>query len=226
MSKLVDRIGQFTTIPNSVIQLWPKIGVDAMCIFLYLRYRTNSQSEMAFPSYTTITSDTGMRRERIAKAMRSLESYGLVERKRRFSASTLYTLKLPDVISPPVEPMEAPISPPVELPLVRLSNTNQIDLNKIESDKTQFKTADIKAAFSSCIDYPINWAAGSGSSAKWLAENGYTPDDVIGCYKVMSADPWWSDKQITLRNICGKIGDWKSHKQSKQTIKLTGVVHA
>ena len=82
-------------------------------------------------------------------------------------------------------------------------------LSTIEKEPT--KTNDIKAAFSSCVNYPINWAAGSGAAAKWLAENGYTPDDVIGCYKSMAADSWWSDKQITLKNISVKIGAWKSN---------------
>lgn len=96
----------------------------------------------------------------------------------------------------------------------------------VESAVKAVKTNDIKAAFSSCVNYPINWAAGSGATAKWLAENGYTPDDVIGCYKAMAADPWWKDKQITLRNVGNKIGEWKSTHQAKRTIKLTGVVHA
>lgn len=220
MSKLVDRIGQFTTVPNSVIQLWSKIGSDAMCMFLYLRYRTNSQSEMAFPSYTTITEDTGMRREKIANAIRSLESAGLVERKRRFSASTLYTLKLPDAISPPVEPMNTPISPPVGLPLVHLSDTNQIDPIKTEKELSNTviisTTTEIKRAYVSCVNYPINWAAGSGASAKWLSENGYSAADVIGCYKAIAADPWWKGKEISLKSVEKKIGAWKQGNHNQQ----------
>lgn len=89
-------------------------------------------------------------------------------------------------------------------------------------DTQSIKTVDIKAAFSSLITYPINWAAGSGASAKWLAENGYTPDDVIGCYKAMAADPWWKDKEITLKNVANKIGAWKQSTAKRKVIMING----
>jgi hypothetical protein len=213
MSKLVDRIGQFTTIPNSVIQLWPKIGVDGMTLFVYLRYRTNSQTETAFPSLDTIQKDTSMPRKRIVKAARKLEEVGLVERQRRFSASTIYTLKLPEsiAISADVELMKPPISADVELPLVPHMHTNQIDSIKTDKPIVVSTTAEIKAAYLSCVNYPVNWKAGAGSSAKWLSENGYSAADVIDCYKAIAADPWWKGKQIGLKSVENKIGAWKSN---------------
>ena len=95
-TSLVDKIGAFTTVPNTVIRLWPIIGIDAVCLFLYLRYRTNNESETAFPSYNTISNDTLLSRKRIAGAIRELESIGLVDRKKRYGQSTIYTLKFPD----------------------------------------------------------------------------------------------------------------------------------
>lgn len=95
MSTLFDRIGQFTTVPNSVIRLMPKIGCDGMALFVYLRYRTNSETEVAFPSYDTIQLETGLTRRRIAKAIRLMEVKKIMERKRRFGQSTLYTLVMP-----------------------------------------------------------------------------------------------------------------------------------
>lgn len=229
-SKLIDKIGQFTTIPNSVIAMWPTIGVDAMALFLYLRYRTNSQSGDAFPSFDTIKKDTGLTRNRIAKSARVLESAGLVERKRRFSASTIYTLKMPDVIeteviSKDVGLMESPISKDVGLPLVKGVDTNQIDSIKTESNTPKSKTRDIQAAYIACVNYPVDWKKNEGHAAKWLADNGYTADDVTACYKFIASDPWWSDKQITLSAVKNKIGAWKST-QKKRTIKLQGVVNA
>ena len=96
MSKLSDKIGSFTAFPNAVIKLWTKIGVDGIALFLYLRYRTNYETEVAFPSYDKIRADTGLTRRRIAKAIRSLEAVKVVERRRRFGNSTVYTLKLPE----------------------------------------------------------------------------------------------------------------------------------
>jgi hypothetical protein len=129
MSQLSDKIGSFTTIPNSVIQLWPIIGVDGMALFMYLRYRTNSDTELAFPSYTTICTETKLTRRRIALAIRALEAAGVLERKRRFSGSTMYTLKLPLV-----QQVDS-ISPAPELPLVQGVHTNKIDLNKTKLTK-------------------------------------------------------------------------------------------
>lgn len=99
VSKLVDQIGSFTTVPNSVIKRWGEIGLDAMGLFLYLRYRTNGQTEVAFPSYDTIHAETGLSRNRIARAIRVLEKAELVERRKRFGQSTIYTLKCPPVQS-------------------------------------------------------------------------------------------------------------------------------
>jgi hypothetical protein len=88
------------------------------------------------------------------------------------------------------------------------------------------KTRDIQAAYESCVTYPIDWKAGEGRAAKWLAEQGYTPDDVRACYAEMKRDQFWSDKPLSLSSVKNRIGAWKSTKQAKQTIKLTGVVHA
>lgn len=231
MSKLVDRIGQFTTIPNSVIQLWPKIGVDGMTLFVYLRYRTNSQTETAFPSLDTIQRDTTLPRKRIVKAAKLLEQVGLVDRKRRFGASTIYTLKLPDSISisADVELMNTPISANVELSLVPQMHTNQIEINKTENkiDKKQTsKTRDIQTAYESCVNYPVDWKAGEGHAAKWLADNGYTPEDVRACYADMMKDNFWKDKPLRLSSVKNRIGQWKSSRKENRVIKLTGVVHA
>lgn len=143
MSKLTDRIGTFTAVPNSVIKLWPVIGVDGMALFLYLRYRTNSETEVSFPSYDTIKKDTTISRNRIAKAIRALEAAGVMERKRRFGDSTLYTLKAPIspatglMEDPPVVPQRDDSSPVAGRSLVPQQATNKNDLNKIKVNKKE-----------------------------------------------------------------------------------------
>lgn len=226
MSKLSDKIGQFTTIPNSVIAMWPVIGLDAMALFLYLRYRTNSQSEIAFPSYDTIHSDTGLTRRRIAIAIRTLEKYGLVERKRRFSGSTIYTLKMPDFISKDAGLMEMPISKDAGLPLVQGVHTNKTDINKTEKElpnAVSFKTRDIQKAYESCVPYKIDWIKGEGSAAKWLAEAGYTPNDIQQCYAALKLQPFWKDKPLSLTSLKKQIGEWKqgNHQSSEKVLEFT-----
>jgi hypothetical protein len=70
-------------------------------------------------------------------------------------------------------------------------------------------TREIQAAYAEVCGYPIIWSNGNGKAAKWLADNGYTPDEVRACYADMKRDPWWSDKPIQLQSIVKKIGDWK-----------------
>lgn len=149
MSKLSDRIGAFTTIPNSVIKLWPGIGVDGVALFVYLRYRTNSETEIAFPGYALICAETGLTRRRIALAIRSLEKAGILDRKKRFGQSTIYVLKLPRITekdkyassptggllaTPVVQHMDSS-SPAYGLSVVQQVDTNKIDFNKIEKNK-------------------------------------------------------------------------------------------
>jgi biotin operon repressor len=150
-SKLYDEIGQFTAIPDSVIEMWPSIGVDAMALFVHLRYRTNKDSKAAFPSYSTISQETGLTRRRIALAIRSLESNGLIERQKRFGRSTVYTLKLPkpdsstdpgllDETPPVVQGVDQSSTDP-GLSVVQGVHTNQIDLNQIDPNQIKKRAA-------------------------------------------------------------------------------------
>lgn len=92
-SKLVDEIGQFTVIPNWIIRLGGQIGPDGLALILALRYHSGAVDSGSFPSYDTLQSETGLTRRRIAKAIRNLESMTLLERKKRFGQSTIYTIK-------------------------------------------------------------------------------------------------------------------------------------
>lgn len=97
--RLVDKIGVFTAIPNTVIRLLPQVGPSAFALWSYLRMRMNSETEVAFPAYETIRAETGLGFDTIARSCRALEAAGLIERRRRFSSSTVYTLKLPNIQS-------------------------------------------------------------------------------------------------------------------------------
>lgn len=95
MTKLIDLIGFFTTVPESVIERIPEIGTDSFCLFVYLRYRTNRRRGEAFPSYAKIQTDLGgWSSKRVSAAIKGLESAGLVERERRFGKSTIYRLTI------------------------------------------------------------------------------------------------------------------------------------
>lgn len=142
---LYDEWGQFTAIPNLIFDNGniAKIGVDAFAVFSYLRFMTNRKKGYAFPSYDLMVKEIGITRQRVSNALKVLEEYGLLARKRQFSGVTHYFLKKP-AISPTGGLMEEhplvrqvdAISPTGGLPLVQQVDTNKTDLIKTDSIKT------------------------------------------------------------------------------------------
>lgn len=98
MDKLHSAFGFTTPIPDQVIEALPKIGAEGFTLFSYLMYRIyNNKRESgnftAFPSRATILSETGLSNRKLNKAIGALEDAGFLERKKRFGASVIYTLK-------------------------------------------------------------------------------------------------------------------------------------
>ena len=96
-SVIVDRIGNFTVVPNAFIDN-ADLSHEAVRLFLLLRRLSNGQDDVpiAFPSYDTIKARTGIKGyATIAKALRELESAGWMMRRKRFGKSTIYTLTTP-----------------------------------------------------------------------------------------------------------------------------------
>ncbi len=94
-----DEIGFFVTVPEGLIERAKEIGTDALCLFVYLRYRTNRKRGEAWPSYNRMIKDLGWGRRRIKNAIDALEKASVLERRKRFGNSTVYVLtyKPPDV---------------------------------------------------------------------------------------------------------------------------------
>ncbi len=94
-----DEIGFFVTVPEGLIERAKEIGTDALCLFVYLRYRTNRLRGEAWPSYDRMTQDLGWGRRRIKNAIDALEAAKALERRKRFGNSTVYVLtyRPPDV---------------------------------------------------------------------------------------------------------------------------------
>ena len=94
-----DEIGFFVTVPEGLIERAKEIGTDALCLFVYLRYRTNRKRGEAWPSYDRMIKDLGWGRRRIKNAIDALEKASVLERRKRFGNSTVYILsyKPPDV---------------------------------------------------------------------------------------------------------------------------------
>lgn len=189
-----------------------------------------------YPSVDTIANKTCLSQAAVRKALKELRStLGIIRIARKFTsrmpnkyAINIARLSALKRVSPDSTP-EIGVLPDSTQTITKKhprlsprSTNSSVTINEPSDSPilSTTKTTDIKAAFSSLITYPINWAAGSGASAKWLAENGYTPDDVIGCYKAMSVDPWWKDKEITLKNVANKIGAWKQATAKRKVINI------
>ena len=135
--KLIDTIGQFTAVPNAAIKSIAEIGPEAFTLFVYFRYRTNSESEVAFPSYDTIQRDTNFHRRTISRAIWTLVQAGMLERQKRFGRSTLYMVKIPPTVVPPLEltvvpTVELTVVPPLELDI----KTDPIKTDPIEIESS------------------------------------------------------------------------------------------
>ena len=221
----LDRKGwEWAAVPADVIMSKVLSHADVR-VYSYLLWRSGKKGQ-SWPTTEKIAEDLNMSDQSVRRSLKNLVKEHWIFRQRRFMGSSITFIfekqkdciefsrsshKLADRSSHQLDDVRT-TSDTTVVPQVRRQNkNNRTIVNEQDQNPIGFKTADIKAAFSACVNYPINWAAGSGAAAKWLAENGYTPDDVIGCYKSMAADSWWSDKQITLKNISVKIGAWKSN---------------
>lgn len=98
MAKLTDKIGSFTAVPDVFIKNSSSLSDHARWVFICLRHYTNNKTETAFPSYDQLQEVTGYARATLAKAIKELIAAGWVEKKRRFSQSTVYTTRIPDAL--------------------------------------------------------------------------------------------------------------------------------
>lgn len=219
-TKLYDEWGSFTAIPNDVIKMCPALGADGMTIFVYLRYRTNSESGVAFPSMDTIQEDTGVTRKRIVKAIRQMEDLKLMTRQKRFGQSTIYTLK-----RPPVEPTIS-ISADVALmgkgtaisaasapSVVQGVHTIKTDLNKTDLNKTDPgadkapRPRDLIFEAIAQVTHTDPQTAGPSigkiKSILLKASPPYTPEEV---YEFGRQWPKWKERPPTLWQLKEQIG--------------------
>jgi len=188
-----------------------------------------------YPSVETICNKTCLKQAAVRKALKELRGeLGIIRIARKFTSRmpNKYAINIAQLASLKrvslSDTQESGLSPDSTQTITkkhpRLSPRDTKSSLTINEPSTAteptVKTNDIKTAFTSCVNYPINWAAGSGASAKWLAENGYTPDDVIGCYRSMASDPWWKDKEISLKNVANKIGAWKQTAAKRKVIHV------
>lgn len=63
-------------------------------------------------------------------------------------------------------------------------------------------------AYAAELGYKLRSGGKEAGAAKWLANNEYTPEQVVSCYRSLKSDPWWTDKHLSLQTIANQIGAW------------------
>lgn len=66
----------------------------------------------------------------------------------------------------------------------------------------------IETAYVAALGYKPAAFAAEAKAAKWLAEQNYTPDQVVGCYEHLRADSFYDKKHIRLQTVANQIGAW------------------
>lgn len=100
---IVNRMGAFVAIPITFIND-TRITNAGRCLYMLLCSYTSAKADepIAFPSYETIMDRMGWgSKDTVADALRNLMGNGWVERKRRFSASSVYTINYAPGVSSP-----------------------------------------------------------------------------------------------------------------------------
>lgn len=132
-SSLQDDLGTFTIIPNQFLSQSGNFSDHAFRLFVLLRYHTDNQSEVAFPSYKRIQSLTGWSTKTVAKAVKELMAAGWLNRKRRFNDSNVYRLQKPvqsfPSESPQYFPTESTSTFPRKASVLSQGKTNKTNIN-------------------------------------------------------------------------------------------------
>lgn len=132
-SSLQDDLGTFTIIPNQFLSQSGNFSDHAFRLFVLLRYHTDNQSEVAFPSYKRIQSLTGWSTKTVAKAVKELMAAGWLNRKRRFNDSNVYRLQKPAQSFPTESsqsfPTESTSTFPRKVSVLSQGKTNNTNIN-------------------------------------------------------------------------------------------------
>jgi hypothetical protein len=182
-----------------------------------------------YPSVETLANKTCLSNAAVRKALKELRGpVGVIRIARRFTSRmpNKYAINVAQLASfkrvPFGSTQESGVSPDSTLTITKKhprlsprSTDPSLTINEPSKDfplsASSFKTRDIQTAYESCVPYKIDWVKGEGSSAKWLAEAGYSPSDIQQCYATLKAQPFWKDKPLSLTSIKKQIGEWKSN---------------
>ena len=228
---------EWAPIPASVIMSKDLSHADVR-VYAYLLWRSGKKGQ-AWPKTETVASDLGMSDQAVRLSLKNLVSNHWIFRQRRFmGASITYVFeaqkdclafsrssnRLDDVRLTGCTTVVQPVRRQNDNKGTTIKEQDKSTDKKPSVDDTAlFKTRDIQKAYESCVTFPIDWVKGEGHAAKWLAENGYTPDDIRQCYAALKKQDFWKSIPLPLSSIKKQIGEWKSsnHQTEKYLLEFT-----
>lgn len=72
----------------------------------------------------------------------------------------------------------------------------------------------IEAAYVEELGYTPAAFGREAKAAKWLAEQSYTPDQIVGCYRYLQKDEFYARQHISLEVVSKQIGAWLKLKKA------------
>jgi len=238
--------GGFTAIPNSVLHMVAEgdLSRNGLVLYLYLTYRIHNERQVAFPSYDTIAKDLdGWSRATISKTLNELQEVELIEKRRRFSSSTIYTVLVPKMNHSSTENELLEVQ---KLNATNNETTNNENTNTGEekassppgeekttsppeqttskrNGKTDPRVKPLLEAFTELIGYPLPNYGQEGAAAKKMLKAGYEPTEILACWEYMQKDnDFWEDKHCGLASVNKQIGKWRDNHATngKRVIKV------
>lgn len=67
----------------------------------------------------------------------------------------------------------------------------------------------ILARYAELLEHPIAHPGKEAGAATRIVKQGYTVEEMEGCYKAMKAEGFWAKKTISLTHIHERLGTWK-----------------
>ena len=63
---------------------------------------------------------------------------------------------------------------------------------------------------------------GEGKAAKWMLGEGYSVEDIMGCWRAMKRSPFWMSQELSLMSVRNQIGQWVKGGQRSDAFQRKG----
>ena len=225
----------YTRVPNDILDAMPTLGNAELRVLLAIARKTVGwQKECDRLSARQLSDTTGLTLKNTQQAITGLLKKGLVAREKAGKQTFCYNLQtvpLGDTDQNRTPSDTVPLRDTVPYPVgIRLDEKPYpvgIQQKKDSKERKEIlhtprKRAGVPVeksdhqkimdAYQESLGYAIRDGPKEGNAAKWLINNGYTPDQVQACYAHLKCQSFWREKHISLQTVAGQIGAYLQSK--------------